>query len=54
MIGGYQVLEKYLKDRKKRTLTDDELSHYMRVVQAIRLTMQSMEDIDDVLAFPLV
>lgn len=53
MIGGYQVLEKYLKDRKKCTLTDDELTHYMRVVKAIRDTMSLMEDIDDILAFPL-
>ncbi|RMG79890.1 MAG: DNA methyltransferase [Chloroflexi bacterium] len=54
MIGGYQVLEKYLKERENRTLTDDELLHYMRVVKAIRLTMQIMADIDDILLFPLV
>jgi predicted helicase len=29
-IGGYQVCEKWLKDRKGRTLTYDDLDHYSR------------------------
>jgi len=54
MLGGYQVLEKYLKDRKSRALSDDELSHYMRIVKAIRLTIQLMEELEEAFAFPLV
>lgn len=30
-IGGYQVLEKYLKDRKGRTLTLDEINNVENV-----------------------
>ena len=27
-IGGYQICEKWLKDRKGRTLSEDEIAHY--------------------------
>jgi len=47
-IGAYQVMEKYLKDRKKRKLSLDEINHYMKVAKAIRLTIQLQEKIDDV------
>jgi predicted helicase len=36
-IGGYQVLHKYLKDRKGKILADP--SHYCRIVTALALTM---------------
>jgi len=45
-IGGYQVLQKWLKDRKGRKLTADDLSHYQRIVVAIRETMRLMAEID--------
>ena len=47
-IGAYQVMEKYLKDRKKRRLSLDEINHYMAVAKAIRLTIELQEKIDDV------
>jgi predicted helicase len=47
-IGAYQVMEKYLKDRKKRRLSLDEINHYMRVAKAIRLTIGLQEEIDEV------
>jgi hypothetical protein len=34
-IGGYQPLEKWLKDRKGRALGYDDILHYMRVVVAL-------------------
>ena len=36
-IGAYQVMEKYLKDRKKekQKLSLEEIEHYMRVAKAI-------------------
>ena len=55
-IGGYQVLDKWLKDRKKakRTLSFDEVLHYQKVVVALKETMQIMLDIDQQIpAFPL-
>jgi len=47
-IGAYQVMEKYLKDRKKRELSLDEVNHYMKVAKAIRLTIELQEEIEDV------
>jgi len=47
-IGAYQVMEKYLKDRKKRKLSLDEINHYMKMAKAIQLTIELQEKIDDV------
>jgi predicted helicase len=46
-IGGYQVLNKWLKDRKGRTLSYDDIRHYCRVVVALKETMRVMQEIDD-------
>lgn len=46
-IGGYQVLEKWLKDRRGRTLSNDDLEHYKRVVVALRETIRLMREIDE-------
>lgn len=46
-IGGYQVCQKWLKDRKGRTLNDDDIQHYQRVVVALKETMELMQLIDD-------
>lgn len=45
-IGGYPVLEKWLKERKKRRLTFDELQHFHRVVAALAKTADIMIKID--------
>ncbi len=45
-IGGYQVAQKWLKDRKGRTLTYDELTHYQRIIVALKETIQLMAEID--------
>jgi hypothetical protein len=47
-IGAYQVMEKYLKDRKGRKLSLDEINHYMKVAKAIQLTVELQQKIDDV------
>lgn len=54
-IGGYQVTHKWLKDRKGRLLTFDELSHYRRVVAALTETITIQKEIDSVIpAWPIV
>ncbi|PZV08814.1 MAG: helicase [Leptolyngbya sp.] len=56
-IGGYQVLDKWLKDRKKakRTLSFDDGLHYQKVVVALAETMQLMEEIDQLIpGFPII
>ena len=45
-IGGYQVLQKWLKDRKGRKLSNDDITHYQRVVVAIQETIRLMSEID--------
>jgi len=49
-IGAYQVTEKYLKDRRGRKLSLDETNHYMKVAEAIRLTIELQGKIDEVLS----
>ena len=46
MAGGYQVANKWLKDRKGRLLTFDELQHYGRVVAALNQTIRLQAEID--------
>lgn len=48
MVGGYQVCEKWLKDRKKaeRALSTDDLKHYMKVIVALRETIRVMKEVD--------
>lgn len=48
-IGGYRVAEKWLKDRKGRPLSYDDLSHYQAVVAALARTAQLQADIDAVI-----
>ena len=49
-IGGYQVCEKWLKDRKGRTLGADEIEHYQRTVSALAETRTLMAQIDSLIA----
>ncbi|MCW5896358.1 MAG: N-6 DNA methylase [Bacteroidetes bacterium] len=46
-IGGYQVCEKWLKDRKGRTLSSEEIATYAKVVTAIAETIKIQESLDD-------
>lgn len=48
-IGGYQVCHKWLKDRKGRTLTAEDLNHYHRIVVALSETIRLMAEIDEVI-----
>ena len=48
-IGGYQVCEKWLKDRKDRTLTDEDITHYHKIVVALSETIRLMAEIDEVI-----
>lgn len=49
-IGGYQVCEKWLKDRKGRSLSGEDISHYQRVVVALHHTIRLMVEIDDTIS----
>ncbi|MBM4273173.1 MAG: DNA methyltransferase [Deltaproteobacteria bacterium] len=45
-VGGYQVLHKWLKDRKGRQLSFDDLHHYQKIVKALTETIHLMNAID--------
>lgn len=45
-LGGYQVCEKWLKDRRGRNLSYHDLTHYQTVVVAVKETIRLMEEID--------
>jgi predicted helicase len=55
-IGGYQVLDKWLKDRKKanRSLSFDDIFHYQKIVVALTETQKIMIEIDaNIPSFPI-
>jgi len=45
-IGGYQVCEKWLKDRKGRTLKLEEIMTYSQIVTALSKTIELQTEID--------
>jgi len=48
-IGGYQVCHKWLKDRKGRILSDEDIAHYHKIVVALSETIRLMREIDEVI-----
>jgi len=45
-VGGYQVCRKWLKDRKGRKLSYDDVQHYHRIIVALNETIRLMAEID--------
>jgi len=45
-VGGYQVCEKWLKDRKERGLELDDIRTYCRIVTALARTMELQQELD--------
>lgn len=48
-VGGYQPAQKWLKDRKGRTLEFDDILHYQKIIVALNRTAEIMSEIDKVL-----
>jgi predicted helicase len=47
-IGSYQVLEKWLKDRRQQSLSLSEIEHYMKIAMAIKKTIKIQTRIDKI------
>ena len=47
-IGGYQPAQKWLKDRKKRILTYEDINHYQKIIVALTETDRIMKEIDKI------
>jgi predicted helicase len=45
-IGGYQPAQKWLKDRKERTLEYDDISHFQKIIVALTETEKIMTKIN--------
>jgi hypothetical protein len=45
-IGGYQPAQKWLKDRKGRTLDFEDILHYQKIIKALAETDRIMGEID--------
>ena len=45
-VGGYRVLYGWLKDRKGRQLSHDDLDHCQKIVVALKETMRLMDETD--------
>lgn len=47
-IGGYQPAQKWLKDRKDRELTFEDVFHYQKIIVALSETDRIMKEIDKI------
>lgn len=45
-IGGYQPAQKWLKDRKGRALTFDDIKHYQKIIKVLVETDRVMKQLD--------
>jgi len=48
-IGGYQVCDKWLKDRKGRLLTTEDIEHYQKIIVVVSETIRFQTEIEDVI-----
>ncbi len=47
-IGGYQPAQKWLKDRKGRKLSFEDIQHYQKIIVALTETDRLMKEIDKI------
>lgn len=47
-IGAYKTLDKWLKSRKGRELTNSEIEQFIQIVEIIKQTIEYMQKIDDI------
>jgi Type ISP C-terminal specificity domain len=47
-IGGYQPAQKWLKDRKDRELSTEDIFHYQKIIVALSETDRLMKEIDEI------
>lgn len=47
-IGGYQPAQKWLKDRRNRTLSFEDILHYQKIIVALAETDRIMKEIDKI------
>ena len=50
VLGGYRVCEKWLKSRKGRRLSREEIDHFLTTVASIEATLLHQAAIDEAIA----
>ena len=45
-IGGYQPAQKWLKDRRGRSLSFDDITHYQKIIKILVETDRIMKEIE--------
>jgi len=45
-IGGHQPAQKWLKDRKGRTLDSSDIEHYQKIIRILKETKEIMDELD--------
>jgi hypothetical protein len=45
-IGGYQVCDKWLKDRKEKVLSLEDIKHYCKIITVLSKTIEFQKAID--------
>ena len=48
-VAGYQPLQKWMKDRKNKQLSDADIEHYCYMIEAIKKTVSVMREIDEII-----
>jgi len=48
-IGGYQPAQKWLKDRKDRKLTNQDIEHYQKMIVVLVETGRVMGEVDKII-----
>jgi len=47
-VGGYQPAQKWLKERKNRELTHQDITHYQKIIAALHKTIELQEKLDKI------
>jgi len=47
-IGGYQPAQKWLKDRKGKKLTYEDIIHYQKMIKVLSETIEIQKNIEEV------
>ncbi|TMS40631.1 MAG: DNA methyltransferase [Methanobacterium sp.] len=48
-IGGYNVLHHFIKERKNKKLSNQEIVDFLQIIEIIKITLVSMRKIDEIL-----
>jgi len=46
-VGGYRFCEKWLKNRRGRQLSSEDIAHYQKIVNALGETIRLMGEVDE-------